>query len=146
MTYLSLLLRWLHVVAAITWIGGMLFLALVLVPVTRGLEDRALRARLVHEVGVRFRTIGWIALAVLVATGLGNLWIYPELLSAPRFLWKLGLVVVALMLAVIHDFELGPRAGAPGADPSIRVRASWLARINVVIVLVIVLLGLSLLR
>ena len=40
---MSLLLRWLHVVAAITWIGGMLFVALVLVPVTRR-EDPALRA------------------------------------------------------------------------------------------------------
>jgi putative copper resistance protein D len=144
--YLSLLLRWLHVVAAITWIGGMLFLALVLVPVTRRIEDRALRARLFHEVGLRFRTVGWISLGVLVATGIGNLWLYPQLLSAPRFQWKLGLVVLTVMLSVIHDFEVGPRAGAPGADPSLRVRASWLARVNVAVVLVIVLLGLSLLR
>jgi putative copper resistance protein D len=142
---LSLLLRWLHVVAAIAWIGGMLFLALVLVPVTRQIEDGAVRARLFHAVGVRFRTVGWIALAVLVATGIGNLWLHPELMTAPRFLWKLGLVILALVLSVIHDFELGPRAGAPGAAPSLRVSASWLARINMVVVLVIVLLGLSLL-
>ena len=146
MRTLSLLLRWLHILAAITWIGGMLFLALVLVPVTRRLEDRALRVRLFHEVGLRFRTVGWIALGVLAATGIGNLWLYPSLLTAPRFQWKLGLVVLALVLAAVHDFDLGPRAGDPGADPSIRVRASWLARINVVVVLVILLLGLSLVR
>ena len=142
----SLALRWLHVLAAITWIGGMLFLALVLVPVTRRLEDRALRARLFHAVGLRFRTVGWIALGVLVATGLGNLWLYPSLLTTPGFLWKLGLVVLALVLSAVHDFYLGPQAGAPGADPSIRVRASWLARINILVVLIVVLLGLSLLR
>jgi len=142
----SLVLRWLHVLAAITWIGGMLFLALVLVPVTRQLEDRALRARLVHAVGARFRTVGWLALGVLVATGLGNLWLYPSLLTAPRFQWKLGLVVLALALSAVHDFVLGPRAGVAGADPSLRMRASWLARLNVLVVLVIVLLGLSLLR
>src|SRR6266540_21752 len=113
----SLVSRWLHVVAAITWIGGMLFIALVLVPVTRRLEDTTLRARLVHAVGLRFRTVGWIALAVLT-----------------------------LVLSAFHDFVLGPRAGAPGADPSARVRASWIARLNVLVVLVIVLLGLSLLR
>jgi copper resistance protein D len=143
---LSLFLRWLHVLAAITWIGGMLFLALVLVPVTRRIEDRALQARLFHAVGVRFRTLGWIALGILVATGLGNLWLYPQLLTTPRFQWKLGLVLLALGLSAFHDFVLGPRAGAPGVDPSVRVRASWLARVNVLVVLVVVLLGLSLLR
>jgi putative copper resistance protein D len=143
---LSLLLRWLHVLAAITWIGGMLFLALVLVPVTRQLGDAALRARLFHLVGVRFRAVGWVAIGVLVLTGIGNLWLFPQLMRLPRFHWKLGLVVVALALSVIHDFVVGPRAGIPGADPALRVRASWLARINVAVVLVIVLLGLSLLR
>jgi uncharacterized membrane protein len=142
----SLLVRWLHVLAAITWIGGMLFIALVLVPIARRLEDQALRARLVHDTGVRFRTVGWIALGVLVVTGLLNLWMYPALLSIPRFQWKLGLVVLALVLSALHDFVLGPRAGAPGADPSARVRASWVARINVLVVLVIVAFGLSLFR
>jgi putative copper resistance protein D len=142
----SLVSRWLHVLAAITWIGGMLFIALVLVPVTRRLDDSALRARLVQAIGMRFRTVGWIALGVLLATGLVNLWLQPFLLGSPRFQWKAGLVVLALILSAYHDFVLGPRAGLPGADPSARVRASWVARINVLVVLVIVLLGLSLLR
>ncbi|HET7876811.1 MAG TPA: DUF4149 domain-containing protein [Methylomirabilota bacterium] len=142
---LSLLARWLHVLAAITWIGGMLFVALVLVPAIRR-EDPALRRRLVQAVGLRFRAVGWAALAVLVTTGLVNLWLAPFLLGAPRFHAKLGLVALALILQALHDFVLGPRASAPGADPSLRIRASWIARINVLIVLVIVLLGLSLLR
>jgi uncharacterized membrane protein len=142
----SLLVRWLHVLAAITWIGGMLFIALVLVPITRRLEDPALRTRLVHDIGLRFRTVGWIALGVLLATGLGNLWMHPTLLASPRFHWKVGLVILALILSAFHDFVLGPRAGAPGADPSARVRASWMARLNVLVVLVIVALGLSLVR
>jgi uncharacterized membrane protein len=142
----SLLVRWIHVLAAVTWIGGMLFIALVLVPAARRLEDPALRTRLVHDVGLRFRTIGWVAIGVLVVTGLLNLWMHPVLLSASRFHWKVGLVVLALILSAFHDFVLGPRAGAPGADPSARVRASWIARINVLVVLAIVALGLSLFR
>jgi uncharacterized membrane protein len=142
----SLLVRWLHVLAAVTWIGGMLFIALVLVPAARRLEDPALRTRLVHDVGLRFRTIGWVAIGVLVVTGLLNLWMHPVLLSSSRFHWKVGLVVLALILSAFHDFVLGPRAGAPGADPSARVRASWIARINVLVVLAIVALGLSLFR
>jgi uncharacterized membrane protein len=141
-----LFVLWLHVLAAITWIGGMLFIALILVPVTRRLEDQTLRARLVRETGLRFRTVGWIALGVLVVTGLLNLWMHPVLLSSPRFHWKVGLVILTLFLSAFHDFVLGPRAGAPGAAPSARARASWIARINVLLVLVIVLLGLSLFR
>lgn len=141
---MTLALRWLHLLAAITWIGGMLFIALVLVPVTRRLDDAALRTRLVHEAGLRFRAIGWVALGLLLITGLGNLWLHPWLLGVPRFHWKVGLVVLALILSVLHDFVLGPRAGAAGAAPSVRVRASWVARLNLLVVLGVVLLGLAL--
>jgi uncharacterized membrane protein len=139
-----LALRFLHVLAAITWIGGMLFVALVLVPVVRSQADPALRARLFHQVGVRFRVVGWVALLLLLATGLANLWMRPYLLTLSRFQWKLGLVVLALGLSALHDFVLGPRAGVPGADPALRVWASWIARINVLVVLIVVVLGLAL--
>lgn len=141
---MALFVRWVHVLSAITWVGGMLFIALVLVPVTRTLGDASLRTRIVQETGRRFRTIGWIALALLVVTGLLNLWGQPLLLRAPRFHWKLGLVVLALLLSAFHDFVLGPRAGIPGADPSVRVRASWIARLNVLVALAIVLLAVAL--
>lgn len=140
---MSLALRFVHVLAAVTWAGGMLFIALVLVPVARRLPDPALRTRLVHDIGMRFRTVGWVALGVLVATGLVNLWLRPELLTTTRFWWKAGLVALALLLSALHDFVLGPRAGRPGADPGARVRASWVARVNLVVVLVIVVIGLS---
>jgi uncharacterized membrane protein len=139
-----LLVRWIHVLSAITWIGGMFFIALVAVPVTRRMTDASLRRTLIQQMGVRFRAVGWIALTLLVVTGLINLWIYPFLLSSPRFLWKLGLVIWALLLSAIHDFVLGPRAGAADADDAARLRASWIARINMAVAIVIVLLGLSL--
>lgn len=141
---MALFIRWVHVLAAITWVGGMLFIALVLVPTVRALDDERIRTRLMQESGYRFRTIGWIALALLVVTGLLNLWYQPFLLRVPRFHWKLGLVVLALILSALHDWVLGPRAGRPGADPSVRVRASWVARANAVVALAVVLLGLSL--
>ena len=65
---------WLHILAAAAWLGGMVFLALVLVPVMRRSEYRQQASRLVHLTGVRFRTVGWICLGVLVATGFANLW------------------------------------------------------------------------
>jgi uncharacterized membrane protein len=140
----ALAVRWVHVLSAITWVGGMLFIALVLVPVARRLDDPALRTRLVQESGRRFRTVGWVALALLVVTGLGSLWLSPALLWSPSFHLKGGLVGLALILGALHDFVLGPRAALPGADPSARRRASWIARLNLVVALAIVLLGLAL--
>lgn len=139
----ALLLRFLHLVAALTWIGGMLFVALVLVPVTRRIDDPALRRHLMHAVAVRFRTVGWIAIALLLATGLANIWLRPELLTLPRFWGKIGLVAAAIVLGAVHDFVLGPRASRADAPPSMRPAASWLARINVLLVVTVVYLGLS---
>jgi copper resistance protein D len=121
----TLLVRFLHLAAAPTWVGGMLFVALVLLPVTRRLEDP-----LVHTAGVRFRAVGWIAIGLLLATGLVNTWLRPELLILTRFWVKLGLVALVLVLGVLHDFVLGPRAGRPDAPPSMRPAASWVARVR----------------
>ena len=51
----------LHILSAIIWIGGMLFLALVVVPTTRGLPPSE-RAALFGAVGRRFRRVGWICI------------------------------------------------------------------------------------
>lgn len=140
----SLALRVVHVVGALVWVGGMLFVALVLVPVARHLADADLRRRLITAIGVRFRTVGWVAAGLVILSGLGNLWLRPELLATPRLHAKLGLVSLAIILSALHDFVLGPRAGRPDARPGARARASWVARVNLVIVLAIVVIGLAL--
>ena len=61
-----------HLLAAIVWVGGMLFLALVVVPATRRLPAVE-RASLFDLVGRRFRAVGWACVALLLATGLVNL-------------------------------------------------------------------------
>lgn len=138
-----LAVRFLHLAAALTWVGGMLFVALVLVPVSRRLEDPSLRRHLMHDAGVRFRAVGWVAMGLLVATGLVNIWLRPELLTLGRFWVKVGLVALAIVLSALHDFVLGPRASRPDAPLSARPAASWIARVNLLLVLIVVYLGLS---
>lgn len=63
---------WLHLLAVVTWIGGVLFLGLVLCtggPSKRGKIDPAWAATLGHRVYV----IGWEALGMVVLTGIFNL-------------------------------------------------------------------------
>lgn len=161
--YLSLL--WLHVTAAAVWIGGMVFIALVLVPATRRMEHRGAAVSLVGWTGRRFRWIGWTCLCILVLSGVLNLFYRgfewsvlgnSEICENPfaRVLGvKLLLVVGAFLLSALHDFSIGPRATEllrrDPASPralTLRRRASWIGRLNLLLVLVIVALGVALAR
>lgn len=163
MYHLSVLV---HILAAMVWVGGMLFLALVVVPAARTLPP-AERSALFHLVGPRFRTVGWACIGLLLVTGVVNsayrgvTWanlFTPELWASDfgRVLaLKLGVTTVMLVLSAFHDFVLGPasvRAHEPGeARPSVealalRKRASWLGRITTLLALVVVALGVMLVR
>lgn len=154
----------LHLLAALFWLGGMFFLGVVGAPVLRGVEPPSLRQRLFHELGTRFRTAGWVAIAVLVATGTlilhqRALLHWQGVLASPAF-WSsaLGralavkLLAVAVMVGVsaVHDFVLGPAAGRvePGTARAIALRrhAALLARMNALVGLVVVLAAVRLAR
>ena len=64
---LLLLVRWLHLVAAVSWVGGSVFYLLVLRPALRraGESGSALPA----AVGREFRSLVGVCIAVLVLTG-----------------------------------------------------------------------------
>lgn len=165
MKALYLLAVWLHILAAAAWIGGMLFLVLVLVPVTRRPAFREGAAALVEAVGRRFRWVGWVALGLLIASGVvqvayrgfvwadvwsGRLWQGPfgQTLGV-----KLLLVAAILLLSALHDFGVGPLATAawqaePGAPEARRLRrqAAWIGRVNLLLGLAAVALGVLLVR
>lgn len=157
---LYLISVWLHITAAMVWIGGMVFLALILVPALRKPEYQAVAPALVYVTGIRFRWVGWSCLALLVLTGLFNLaergvgW--ADLWSSgfgQRLGFKLVVVGLILLLSVLHDFFIGPKAGlllrqAPGSPAAQRLRrqASWIGRLNLILGLVATALGVTLVR
>lgn len=145
---------YIHVLAAVFWLGGMFFLAAVGAPVLRRVEPPPLRQQLFRQLGTQFRTAGWVAIAVLVVTGLLNLhlrgFLTSERLGSGAF-WatpygrtlalKLAAVGAMLVLQAVHDFVAGPRASRqhPGSAGAIRTRrsAAMLARIGAVLGLVV---------
>ena len=152
----------LHVLAALVWLGGMIALAL-LAPVLRDVGDDGLRQRLFHRLGVRFRAVGWVCIGVLVATGLVQLrlrgmwgmatWGSAAFWAAPlgRALgWKLATVVLILSVQSVHDFWLGPKAGlVPAGTPeakAMRIRAAYLARFNAMVGLILIWFAVALAR
>jgi copper resistance protein D len=158
---LYLIAVWLHLLAAITWIGGMFFLVLVVVPWLRtGGGSGMDAARFLRETGTRFRGIGWTCFAILLVTGTFALWIRgvrPGSFVDAAWLGsnfgrivliKLGVFASVIAISLVHDFRVGPAATAAiAADPrsaataNLRRRASWLARVNVLLALVLVALG-----
>ncbi len=121
--HLYQILVYVHVLAALFWLGGMFFLAAVGAPALRSLESAQLRARLFHALGVRFRRSAWVAIVVLVVTGIWILhqrgvlrWAVmgdPVWWGTPwgrALFWKLVTVILMVSLSAVHDFVLGPRA------------------------------------
>lgn len=152
-----------HVLAALLWLGGMFFLAVVGAPVLRRVEPVSLRRDLFTRVGEQFRLIGWIAIAVLLVTGAGNLYFRGVLRSAvltDAAFWdssygrilalKLVAVFAMLIVQAAHDFIYGPRSGRldPQSPQGVRARktAAWLGRLNAIAGLVVVLTAVRLAR
>lgn len=152
-----------HVLAALLWLGGMFFFAAVGAPVLRKIEPPELRARLFRRLGERFRAVGWVAIAVLLVTGVLNLH-FRGLLSASALTsggfwssrygmalgWKLGSVAAMLAVQAVHDFAVGPAASRlPAGSPEMLVarrRAALLARVSAVLGIVVVIAAVRLAR
>ena len=61
---------WLHMLATVTWIGSLVSLALLVIPVARKVLDPGAQAAFLGRLQARLQGIGWFSLGVLVATGL----------------------------------------------------------------------------
>jgi uncharacterized membrane protein len=152
---------WLHMLATVLWIGGLVFQAAVLHPALQPTLPTPEQPRLLEAVRKRFQPLAWLSLGALVVTGLIQMSAHPRytgLLSVTNA-WSASILakhlVVAAMLAVAAyqtwilqpEIERGAlRASTSGsADPAelgalIRRRQRW-ARLN--LALSVAVLGLT---
>ena len=133
-----------------------------MVPLSRQLQDPpGLGIRILQSAARRFRLVGWVALLVLIGSGI---WVLEEqgiglpdvftgdgpFFDALRI--KVILVIVLILLSILHDFILGPRLARKmeGTNLSIetamavkrqRMAVSWLARLNLLLALAVVAYG-----
>lgn len=149
---------YLHIICASLWVGGMLFLVLVLLP---AIKNHPERRALLGNVGIKFRFVGWIALVLLLLTGLYNMHYrgvaYSQLLQGSYnqlFFIKLCLFTVVIIISAIHDFYIGPRSiklmAEQTADKEMTKRYVRTARIvgelNLLLALAAVALGVVIVR
>jgi putative copper export protein len=104
--------HFLHLVAAATWLGGMITLAVLVGALRRAGVDRAG----IVAAARAFARVSWPALVVAIATGLAQVHMLHLPWSYRPLHVKVGLVAVTTMVALVHvrfARRLGP--GGRGA-------------------------------
>jgi putative copper resistance protein D len=146
-----LLVLWVHVVAAVVWIGGVAWQAHVLLPLARRGE-----VAVFAEAARRARPVTWTAIALVVLTGfynitqLGPLQGVMQSGAGQMVVGKFLLVIFAVAVAGQRDFAqvtLLRGALASGGDPQPALRAiTRMDRIVLLIALIVIYLGLAISR
>lgn len=145
----------LHVIFAAFWIGGMLFLPLILLP---SIKNNPERNHLLFHTGIKFRFYGWIALIGLIITGITNMFLKGipfnlEFLIKNQYGKLLGLKLLffftMLLVSGLHDFYVGTKTIEQiqqNKSENIKQLARWTGRINLLLALSIAFLGVALSR
>jgi uncharacterized membrane protein len=94
-----LVVRWLHLVAAATWMGGLIVLAALVVALRQAGAERPL----LQAAARQFGRVSWTAMAVAVVTGVAQVQQLGWPWSYGRLHTKLGLVVLTVVLAAYHQ-------------------------------------------
>jgi putative copper export protein len=99
---------WLHVILASFWVGGMIFLSLVVVPYVK---DKPFRNEAFQEVGRRFSLYGTaVTLALLFITGVANAYLLHGGLERRTLKEKMILFLIVVAVSLAHDLWAGKRA------------------------------------
>ena len=157
---MMILLAWVHVLAAVIWIGGMVFLSFILAPVFRRGTFGADRRVLFQTLARRFRVAVWGSMILLVATGPLLVSSRTGTLAEPEgwrsvLMTKLWLVALLIGLTAVHDFWLGPlvarlRKESPetptSADQFLIGLSTWVGRLSLLVAMAVLFMAVALAR
>jgi putative copper export protein len=147
--YLSV---WLHIIGVSFWIGGMLFLPLVLLP---GIKDHPDRSKLLMATGLKFRFFGYVVLALLLITGVCNMYLRGIDLSwkflvisryGQKVIVKLLLFICVLAVSGWHDVQARKRLMNEKEKARFKLIARWSGRILLLLSLAMAYIGVLLSR
>jgi uncharacterized membrane protein len=119
--YLQMALTAVHLLAAIAWLGGMIFHIVVLDPVFRKNEVTFQSAFLLALIEQRFRKLVGTAIALLVGSGIAKAFL---LLGSPEALWTTSagryvLIKIGLTGAMLFIFAICPKTKSCSSIPGV---------------------------
>ena len=91
------IVKWVHLIAAAVWTGGLIVLAFLVLGIRRVTDDRTVLQAAARMFGV----VSWTAMGVAIIAGT---WLYTEWgLPWSRFLLKGTLIAAAIIIAFVHQ-------------------------------------------
>ena len=148
---------WAHLVSASIWVGGSIFIGIVLAPLLKTISESVEeRVAIMIRVGRKFNKIAIPSLAILIATGLYN---SSNILSKPEFLLstnygiilviKIILVISLLVMFAIHvriirteiEKKIESKEMLPEIVQKLRSKIISLGRIMVIVSIAILLMA-----
>ena len=142
----------LNIIGVSFWIGGMLFLPMVLLP---AIKDHPDRKNLLMATGLKFRFFGYIVLTLLLVTGILNIYLRGidlswKFLVISRYgklvIAKLLLFILILTVSLIHDIQARKRLLNDEELKKFKVIARWSGRVLLIISVTMAYIGVILSR
>lgn len=100
------IVTWLHLLAASIWVGGSLFIVMVLNPVLKQEMQESTRLGIIGKVGKRFNKVAIPVVGILLATGVYKALILPSALLTTIYgsilAVKIAVVISMLVTWFIH--------------------------------------------
>jgi len=130
-TLLHIILRWIHLVATVSWIGGMFTNLIIYIPAVGKTLEPPAAGKLMGTVMKRFRVMVYLSMAVFLISGilLGSLDLNSGASISSRnemvviLIFKIPLYSLMLILAIVSFEVVAPRAARIAADgPSARLQ------------------------
>ena len=139
--WLAVLFRWVHILAAVVAVGGVLFQRLVLMPSVQASIDDAHRGRLHDEVTRRWKGVLMACIGLLLVSGFYNFFTISlgKAEGAPIYHALFGVKFLAALVVFFLGSALVGRAKA--FEGMRRDRARWLGITAVLAVVVILVSG-----
>ncbi len=153
MAALDVIVNWAHMAAGFTWVGGIIFVNIVLTP---AVQPKGLPPEFVRIMGMeRFRYVAWASIGVLLTSGVYNVVRGMARAAGPAneafvtaFLIKMAVVAAMIAITVVNSVVLRRRLvnaepGKGGPTPEMKAtsgRLVVLSRVNLALGLTVLLM------
>lgn len=135
--YLTVLLRWLHILSAVAAAGGTIFMRVALVPAVAVLSDEQ-RKELHEAVRRRWAMVVMLAILVLLASGLVNFFSINKQLPADLKMLYHALFGLKFLLSLVIFFIASALVGRSPALAAIRKNARVWLTVNLMLVVAVI--------